>query len=164
MVRWQVAERAQSRCSFPILIRYGSEGFSKIVCWELGPPRLYQLAGSCRQPARAGSQLVPAGTYRDRLRLGPGLAMRAGTIRPGARAYTTITQVRRRCRRRITHSATETNANLTKPWAVAAQVSSPFGRRTSTVLRHWSRLGSWWADCGIVWNWTGMGRAVHCNL
>ena len=51
------------------------------------PARLYQRD----QPARAHSQLVPAGTYRDSLRPGPGLAMRAGTTRPGARAYTTIT-------------------------------------------------------------------------
>ena len=37
---------------------------------------------SINQPARAGSQLVPAGTYRDRLRPGPGLAaMRAAGTR-----------------------------------------------------------------------------------
>ena len=84
----------------PILIRYGSEGraiygdlpqsdpsrrtpcvvtvkvqvIGKILCGDLGSPRLYQPAGSCRQPARAGSPLVPAGTYRDRLR-----RARAGT-------------------------------------------------------------------------------------
>ena len=36
----------------------------------IGNPRSY-----INQPARAGSWLVPAGTYRDRLRPGPGLAM-----------------------------------------------------------------------------------------
>ena len=40
------------------------------------------------------AERLPAGTYRDRLRHGPGLAKRrrAGTTRQGARAYTTITQ------------------------------------------------------------------------
>ena len=52
----------------------------KIICWDL------ESRGYINQLARAGSQLVPAGTYRDRLRPGPGLAMRAGTTRPGARA------------------------------------------------------------------------------
>ena len=54
--------------------------------------------GYINQPARAGSWLVPPGTYHDsdRLRPGPGLAimMRACQChesRPGARAYTTIT-------------------------------------------------------------------------
>ena len=37
---------------------------------------------------------MPAGTFRDRIRPGPGLSKRAGTTRPGAQAYTTITQVR----------------------------------------------------------------------
>ena len=64
------------------------DGLLSRFCGDLGSPRLYQRD----KPARAGSQLVPAGTYRDRrLRSGPGLAMRAGTTRPGARAYTTIT-------------------------------------------------------------------------
>ena len=38
---------------------------------------------------------MPAGTYRDRRRPGPGLAKWAGTTWPGARAYTTITPARR---------------------------------------------------------------------
>ena len=49
---------------------------------EIWDPRCY-----INQQARAGSQLVQAGTYSDSLRPRPGLAMRAGTTRPGARAY-----------------------------------------------------------------------------
>ena len=48
---------------------------------------IWNPRGYINQPTRVGSgQLVPAGAYRDRLRSGPGLATRAGTTRPGARA------------------------------------------------------------------------------
>ena len=60
---------------------------------------IWDPRGYINQPALAGSQLVPGGWTRNlpghnRLQPGPGLAIRTGTTRPGARAYTTITATR----------------------------------------------------------------------
>ena len=85
----------RNRESVPVMLGPGKVG--AFAALRLGWSRPKTSVDYINQMARAGSWHVPAGPYRDRLRLGPGLAKRAGTTRPGARAYTTITRRRGGC-------------------------------------------------------------------